>query len=639
MRPAQGLFSQRSLPTFGGRSLAWPSWNPSSVHLGSVLPGAQRLLPRVALGVAATLLLIAVSLGVLRSRYEGQVYPAIAVADVSLGGLPKDAALAALSERAAGIERGTVTFTYQDRTWSPALADLGISVNVEASLDEAYAVGREDDAWQRLSSAADLLQKDRAVPLRMRLDEAALTAWFDTVDGDLGLPPHDAYLAIEGATVRIEPELDGTIVDRTLARERVLAALRTMQPIAEPLPVLARIAAVRAGDLIDAQARLQAALAKPVPVSFEGQSWTLDPAELGRFVTQAYAPGMTGAQAHSVALDQQALAGWLTERLATEINRDPVDAEVGWNDGPVAINASETGVQLMPRAFAEAVGSSFFGDHGTVEIPITVLQPAVDSNKLDDLGITTRLGAGDSNYSASNPERAQNVNVGAALMNHTLIAPGEEFSFHHAVGEITAEAGFVEANVIQAERIDRGVGGGICQVSTTVFRAALLAGLPITEWWPHDYRLDFYEGDGWGPGYDASILQPEGDPFSGGNFKFLNPSESWMLVESWSDGARVWVVIYGPDLGYDVTVSDVTEGEVVAPGEGLEVVDEKLDPGTIKHTETPQEGLEVWFTRTVVGPDGELVEDGRQFYTRFKSRGNVWRVSPDMQFQSPYYTG
>ncbi len=112
--------------------------------------------------------------------------------------------------------------------------------------------------------------------------------------------------------------------------------------------------------------------------------------------------------------------------------------------------------------------------------------------------------------------------------------------------------GSSKSNVVDGERIGRDIGGGICQVSTTVFRAAFKAGLPITEWHPHRYRMSFYEQDDWPPGLDASILQPEGNPFGGGDFQFDNPSDSYLLIESYVDGPRVVIVLYGPELDYTV---------------------------------------------------------------------------------------
>ncbi len=599
----------------------------------------RRLLGRLATGLAVLTLLLTGTLLAIRSSYGDKVYPSIAVADMDLGGLTPADARATLQSRADALEQGTVTFTFQGRTWAPTLRELGAKIDVEGAFNEAYELGREGNAWDRLVSTSRLAREETSVPLRISLDQVILNRWFDQVDSELGLPPHDAFLVVQGTTVSVEPEVDGTIVDRDTAGRWVQAALQGLRPIEEPLPVVSKISQIRAADLVPAQQQIQQALSRPVKVRFEDQAWSVNPADLGKFVVQHVDPAKAGAEAVTVRVDEEALASWLAEKFTDKVNREPVDATVGWNGGPVALTESADGVTLKPLTFSRVVAESFFGGHKPIEIPVTVTKPDVDSNNLAALGITTELARGDSSYVGSNYDRATNVETGARLLNNTLVPPHGEFDFNRAIGEITADKGYVDAKVIAGERIDRDLGGGICSVSTTVFRAALRAGLPITEWNPHRYRLPMYEADGWEPGFDASILQPEGNPFEPGNsFKFANPTDSWMLVESWADGAHVVVVIYGPDLGWRAEVSDIERGETIPIDPPLEIVDDRLEPGTIEHTEAPEEGLVVSFVRDVYDRDNNLIES-RQFRTVFHSRGNVYRVSPDMQGRSPAGNG
>ncbi|MDQ3467681.1 MAG: VanW family protein, partial [Chloroflexota bacterium] len=295
---------------------------------------------------------------------------------------------------------------------------------------------------------------------------------------------------------------------------------------------------------------------------------------------------------------------------------------------------SVNGVELNPTELAQEIEASFFGNHGPVAAPATITRPRIDSANLDRLGIVTLLGTGTSNYAGSTDGRATNVAVGAERLNGTLVPPGGEYSFNNSIGVINEENGFVEAQVIDGERIGQDIGGGICQVSTTVFRAAYLAGMPIGEWWPHRYQIPFYEYDGWPPGLDASILQPTEDPSTWGDFKFSNPSDGWLLVESWTNGVQVVVNIYGPDLGYAVDTTGPTIGEKLQIEPDLEIVDPELDAGTINHTESPQEGLEVSHYRVVTDRNSNIVSEGN-FYTKYYPRGNVWQVSPDMKGKSP----
>lgn len=615
----------------GGRQ----SWT----RLTTGLPApTQRRLRRVGTraltGVALVALLFVVVLVGFRVVYGGKVYPGISVGDVALGGMPRADAAGALSDRVAELDTSTVSYTFNGQRFTPTLSELGVSFDVERSLAEAYGYGREAGAVQRLGVARDLLRSDHQIPLYATVDYGTLNAWFDSIDGQLGLIPHDAFLVVDGTEVTIEPEVEGTVVDRQAVSDQLIASVTALTPTAGPLPTEAWIPNVRVDDLSAVRDQAEAALSAPIDVSFGGQDWTLEPDQVSLFLIQDNDTSKTGAEAVSLRIDTTALASYLSEEFAADLYLEPVDAVVGWNQGPVAVQASVDGHQLRPDTFAEAVASSALGDHDDVEIPVDVLVPAVDSDNLAALNMTTLLGRGDSNYVGSDYGRATNIGVGANLLNGTLVAPGAQFSFNQSIGVISADLGYVEARVIMAERIGRGIGGGICQVSTTMFRAALFAGLPIDEWWPHAQRIHFYEVDGWGPGYDASILQPDGDPFSGGDFKFSNPTDGWLLIESYVDGAHVVVNIYGPDTGWDVEVGDAVQSDPILPDGDIEVVNGGLPEGCVVNSEAPLDGLIVSFRREVLDSEGKQLW-GYEFVTSFAAHGNVYIVAPDQQGNSP----
>ncbi|MCC6792430.1 MAG: VanW family protein [Thermomicrobiales bacterium] len=593
---------------------------------------------RAVLSLAMLILLAAAGLYVFRASYEDRIYPSIYVMGSDFGGMTYPEAKDALQVSASSLLNAELTFTYQERRWTPTFAEIGVELDSASTLNALFDIGRELDARDRVASTIDLVNGERAIPLTLSLNEAAFNAWLDQVDLDLGSPGQDAYLIIDDGEVTVVPDVDGIAVDRDRLRLLVVEGLGVNTPFAGALPVTADPANVHVADLEPALAQLDTALGKSIKLAHGKKRWKLTPADLGQFVVQTTTPGKRGAEAVELMIDRDALADYLSGLVRDEVNQPAKNARVAWSakkDRLIAIEESETGASLRARELANLVIASFWSDHATVKVPITVIQPVVDSGKLDQLGITTRLAVGDSNFDGSDFGRSTNIAVGAQLLNGTLIAPKSEFTFNHAIGEITADKGYVESSVVDGERIGKDIGGGICQVSTTVFRAAFYAGLPITEWHPHRYRLGFYELDGWAPGLDASILQPEGNPFGGGDFKFENPTDSWMLVESYIDGPRVYVIIYGPDLGYDVRVSEPWYNQKeIKPTEDLEIVDENLPAGTIQQTEYALSGMEIGYQRTVYDRDGNLLWD-RTFATFFYPRGNVYKVSPDMKGQSP----
>jgi vancomycin resistance protein YoaR len=519
---------------------------------------AGRALPRLALFAAITLLVSAIALFAFRAAYADKVYPAIAVGDVPVGGMTADEAVAAVEDRAAELESDTITFTFNGQTWSPTLSELGATVHVDESVDTAYDLGREDNAVTRLNVAGDLLRGDQVVPLRTSVDRDVLAAWFDSVNADIDNRAIDASLVVDGADVTISPEHAGTIVDESAATTMILGALDTLEPVDAELPTAVEEPAIHADELAGPQSDLAAAIHQPVKVVFEGETWEIPPADLTRFLTVETSAGDSGPTVE-LAFDRDALAAWLRETFSGKINRSPSDATIAWSaqeGGLVSLERSVNGAALRSSAFSDAVAESFLGDRAPVEVPVVVTHPKIDSNNLGALGIDGRLARGDSNFAGGAENRDTNIYVGVELMNGELIAPGEEFSFNRAVGEITYDKGFVDGGVIENGIIGRAVGGGICQVSTTVFRAALLAGMPITEWHPHSLRLLGYERDGWTAGYDASILQYGSDPANWADFRFKNDTDGYMLVQAWTDYPYAVVEIYGNDDGREVMVGD-----------------------------------------------------------------------------------
>jgi vancomycin resistance protein YoaR len=599
-------------------------------------PASLRTLGLGVAGVAALLgLAIAVVLLTVRATHAERIFPAVTVADVPVGGMSIHQAASVLADRAEAIESSPITFRHGDQSWTATLRDVGVSIDEDEALSRAVGYGREDSAFRRLRAVAALARSGEQLPMPISLDFQQLDRWFDDIDHSLGTPPRNASVEIQESTVVIVPEVDGVVVDRDQARTEVESQLLNLTPIEAELPVSTKIATIRAADLEPARDLLLRAMSNPIQVSNAGGLWTLPATDLAQFLRQEVVQGENGATAIQLGLDREKLSTWLDERLGAAIETEPVDAEVGWNgERLISVEPSVDGAHLDAVKLAERVEGSFFSGGGTIEAPVTHVKPTIDSANLDKLGITALLGSGQSNYSGSSDGRSTNVAVGASLLNGTLIPPWGEFSFNESIGWIDEDKGFVEAQVIDGEKIGKDIGGGICQVSTTVFRAAYLAGLPITEWWPHRFRIGFYEYDGWKPGLDASILQPTEDPATWADFKFENPSNQWMLIESWTDGVNVVVNIYGANLGYEVESTGPTWGDKTQMLTPQEVVDDELDPGTVSLAQVAGIGEELSHYRVVRDRNGEVLWE-RSFYTKYFPRGDVWKVSPDMKGQAP----
>src|SRR5581483_1675543 len=232
-------------------------------------------------------------------------------------------------------------------------------------------------------------------------------------------------------------------------------------------------------------------------------------------------------------------------------------------------------------------------------------------DKVNNLGITQLIGQGESLFQGSIDTRIYNIELAASRINGALIAPGEIFSFDKTLGDVSSLTGYKQAYVIQNGKTVLGDGGGVCQVSTTTFRAILNAGLPVVERHAHAYRVEYYEEDS-PPGIDATIYVPSVD------LKFKNDTNHYILVQTNVDPAslKLTVSLYGTSDGRVSTISTpVITSQTPAPPP-LNVDDPTLPKGTVKQTDFAAAGANVYFTRKVVRNGQVLINE--TYYSNYQ---------------------
>lgn len=231
----------------------------------------------------------------------------------------------------------------------------------------------------------------------------------------------------------------------------------------------------------------------------------------------------------------------------------------------------------------------------TIQLIVKITAPQVPIGSINNLGIQELVGTGESNFAGSPVNRRHNIAVGAAKLNGTLIAPGEEFSTNKALGEISGATGYLQELVIKGDKTIPEYGGGLCQIGTTMFRVALNAGLPITERRPHSYRVVYYEP----AGMDATIYSPKPD------LKFVNDTPGYLLLQTKIDGNILTFELWGTSDGRTVEISKPKIYNFVSPGPTKIIETEDLAPGVKKCTEKAHTGADAEFSRTVTSKTGE----------------------------------
>lgn len=591
----------------------------------------RRVATRVLAGTGAAFALLASGVAGFRAIYASKIYPNVRIGDVNVGGMSREEAIAAVQARVNQLNISSVSYSYQSHTWEPTLAEIGVSVDIPALVDEALALGRDDTATNRLVSTSELLQKTKVVPLRFGMQLSSLNGWLDQVDTDIDDPAIDATFTASGAELIITDDSTGTAADRKAITAQINETLATLAPIKAKLPTAVAEPRITKADLKANESAVLNILSNSVTVRFEDQKWEVQPEEVSQFMAFNSSVS-TGTLETSVDFDRTALGKYLNEQFAESVNRVPINSQVQFYNGQLsATTSSQDGKTMKVTEFANLVAESFLSDHERVDIPVVTTKADVREDNLDTLGINEKLARADSNFGNSSDARATNILTGIRLINNSIIAPGDEFSFNGAVGPIDGNPEFVGGQGIVAGVIQDEFGGGICQVVTTTFRAAILAGLPITEWHAHTYRLSGYELDGWGPGFDASILQPdyEPDPSKWADLRFQNNTENFILLSSWADGGYHIVELYGTNDGRNIQISDTSIWDGVPSDDNAWNVDYNAAPGTNYISAYPLTGSGASFTRTVTDvPNEEDYE--RTFTSEYASRGFQCTCSPDM---------
>jgi vancomycin resistance protein YoaR len=218
----------------------------------------------------------------------------------------------------------------------------------------------------------------------------------------------------------------------------------------------------------------------------------------------------------------------------------------------------------------------------------------------------------------------KNIGAASAAQHGVIVKPGETFSFDQNLGDVSLDSGYAEALIIYNGRTIKGVGGGVCQVSTTAFRAAFNGGYPIIERWPHAYRVGWYER-GSGPGLDASVFSPVVD------FKFKNDTPYHILIEAYANDAagRLTFKFYSTSDGRQVTISEpIVENVIPHPPEKIEE-DPTLPAGTRQQVDYAADGADVTVKRTVTR-NGQVVSEDRIF-TRYQPWQAIFKVGTGAQ--------
>lgn len=574
----------------------------------------------------------------------GRIHPGVHAGELALGGLSPADARAKLAEHAEERLSRTVLLRFEKREWRVTSDDVGASVDAARYVTAAMAVGRRGGLLARIGERASAWVSPVRLRVKADLEPEATDPLLDEVAEAVLRPPKDASVRVEDAKARLIPSEVGLHMRRDEVeedvREAFLSEKRTVHVAAGFTPV-----EVSDDDARGALADVERMLSGPVRVEHEDDSWEFDSAAVGTWLSFRKVPVSEGdaeAETTSAIVEKRTSLspGSDTRRMILEayvdsdkltdalepkvgdVGQEPTDASFKVGGGHVTIVPSKDGTGPDIKALAEELTTVLVADgQRVVTLKTRRVHPEITTGKARRMGIKERLSTYTTTYDASNTPRVNNIHTLAKALDGTLIPPGGTFSFNDAIGPRTAEKGYQEAPAIVNGKLVPQLGGGICQVGTTVFNTVFFSGLPVTERHNHSFYISHYP-----KGRDATIS------WGGPDLEFRNDTKKWVLVATAFSSGSLTVSLYGTDPGYEVSY-ETGAFTNIRPHSTKEVKDDELEEGKRVVEDSGVDGKRCVVTRTVT--KGGTVVRTDTFSSVYKPKEEVVRVGTKKVKEEP----
>jgi vancomycin resistance protein YoaR len=556
-----------------------------------------------------------------------KIYPAISVADVNISLMTYPQAKNHLDQVIKSRLSKNIQFAYKTDTESLTidLTPEDVIIDTQNALNESFALGHQKIYFRPKNLDIDVTFKP------------SFDYKLQQLSTKLNQPPIDSQIKVDGGQIIVTPSQPGLEVDENAIKKQIIAFIN-----GNPNPITSISTQTSSPKLsydtaLKIKKRLDEIKLQPLKLTFKDKVYTLTIDDLINLIDlQSSQPTLASLNMNqqvileSISIGKQTLTDTnLTlndqkvsnyfRTIATSIDRpsqeplfsventaDPNKPKIKEFQPPIEGQTLD-----IPLAISRLNDALIVSNKQSIELPVQITPP---KNKLvNDYGIKELIARGESNFDHSIENRIFNVGLAASRINGVLVAPGEEFSFDQTIGDVSAATGYKQAYVIKSGRTVLDDGGGVCQVSTTLFRAVLNAGLPVTARTAHAYRVGYYE-QGYPPGIDATIFYPSVD------FKFKNDTSHHILIQAYTNGTHLTVDFFGTSDGRVADISTPVITSVSPAPPELRQDDPTLPKGTVKQVDFAAAGANVVFYRKVTR-NGEVILNDT-----FRSNYRPWQA-------------
>jgi len=555
--------------------------------------------------------------------FASRIYPNVYIGNLNLGGKTAAQANRLLNLETDKISQHGVVFSYKNQrtTVKPVVAsadaDLAytiINFKNELALETAFNYGRNRNFLTNLGNKLQLLLSKKSIDLLVAIDQDKIAKTLKDNFADASEPARDADLAVSfnPATAAydfsVREEKMGKAINFQAAIGELINNLTGLSEAEIKLATITEYPKILSRDCLNIDGKAEAILkAAPLTLKYGEIKWLIEQSQLAGLL--ALKPSGLAADKVRVGLDDDKTKAYFAEKITPQIDRPALEAKFEMQGGKVIkFQSGQDGRSLEADASIIKIENEILAG-APIELIVKIQPTLVSTDNVNNFGIKELVGVGRSNFTGSPANRRHNIKNGANTLNGILIKPGEEFSLNKALGKVDGATGYLPELVIKEGKTTPEFGGGLCQIGTTMFRAALDTGLPITMRRNHSYRVSYYEP----AGTDATIYDPWPD------LRFINDLASHILIQSKISGDDLSFEFWGRRDGRVVEKTKPTIYNIVKPEPAKIIETLELKPGEKRCTERAHNGADAYFDYKVTYADGLVKEK------RFSSHYVPWQ--------------
>lgn len=539
--------------------------------------------------------------------YRGKIFPKISIARIPVSNKTKQEAQKEIEKLIVQKKPQVLKFFWGTQSEEIDLQELKLNYQPAKTISHVYSFGRNKNPINNLKDRYQAWTKEKNFNLDYLLDQTLLEEKIATLSSQIFIPVIPPSLLLDKQTNKIivEPGTEGQKLETEKLSELIDFQLSNLLDTPISLPIKKMTFEVNEETLAKTKIRAERLTDKKLKLQTTNQVFEIKGEEFLPLIS------------FKENFDENKIKEYVAQ-LASLINQSPQSALFRFENGRViAFQPEKAGtlidqtktVQLIEEGLEELERSE--ENEKLIKLPVQSIEPEIKIGDINRFGIVEKIGEGQSNFQGSIASRIHNIQLAANKLSGILVPPGGIFSFNQSLGEVSEITGFKQAYIIKEGRTILGDGGGVCQVSTTLFRAILNAGLPILERQAHAYRVHYYEQDSQ-PGFDATVFDPHP------NLKFKNDTPAYILIQATVNSKTQTLIfeIYGTSDGRKVSIFKARIWDQVSPPPDLYQDDPALPAGTIKQIDWKAWGAKVAFDWKVTRNNEVLQE--RTFYSHYQ---------------------